>query len=164
MSDWTVTYMFADMHLIGFDDVEVDVESIGGAASTDGEGNVFLTMHVSAATADAAQTAATGDLRGVGISVEPAIAVETLMFEEYERRANRPTLPVLVGAAEVGEMLGVTRQRVHQLSRLRRFPAPLVRVRMGLLWDERAIARFEREWNRKPGRPPETVERDAAVV
>ena len=61
-------------------------------------------------------------------------------------------------------MLGVTRQRVHQLSRLRGFPAPLVQVRMGLLCDERAIARFEREWNRKPGRPPEVVGRDAAAV
>ncbi len=71
MSDWTVTYMFADTHLIGFDDVEAGVESFGGSASSDGEGNVFLTMHVSAATADAAQAAVAGDLRGIGISKNP---------------------------------------------------------------------------------------------
>lgn len=84
---------------------------------------------------------------------EQPVAVESLTFAEYERMADEATLPVLVGASEAGELLGVSRQRVHQLRSLPGFPAPLVEVAMGPLWDERAMRAFERGWTRKPGRP-----------
>ena len=41
----------------------------------------------------------------------------------------------LVGAAELGEMLGVSRQRINQLTTHRDFPAPVVVLRMGKVWD-----------------------------
>ena len=81
------------------------------------------------------------------------VAIEFLTFAEYERRAQEPTLPVLMGSREVAEMLGVSRQRVHQLRINPGFPSPLVEVAMGPLWDERAVAAFARDWTRKPGRP-----------
>jgi hypothetical protein len=81
------------------------------------------------------------------------IAVEAVRPDEYERRAHLPTLPVLLGAQEIADELGVSRQRVHQLRSHPQFPAPLVDVAMGALWDERAIQKFAREWSRKSGRP-----------
>ena len=43
--------------------------------------------------------------------------------------------PDLVGAAEIGEMLGgVSRQRVTQLTKHAKFPVPALRLRMGALW------------------------------
>jgi len=80
------------------------------------------------------------------------LAAEAVTEAEHERRAEAPTLPKLVGASEVGSILGVSRQRVHQLRDLAGFPAPLVEVAMGPLWDARAIEAFERDWNRRPGR------------
>jgi hypothetical protein len=81
------------------------------------------------------------------------LAVAATVFDEYERRANEPTLPVLLGAAEIAHLLSVSRQRVHQLRAHVDFPAPVVEVSMGPLWDARAVERFAREWDRRPGRP-----------
>jgi hypothetical protein len=87
----------------------------------------------------------------------PLIAVDAVTEAEHERRADAPTLPELVGASEVGQRLGVSRQRVHQLREHATFPAPLVEVAMGPLWDARAIDAFARAWSRRPGRPPLAV-------
>lgn len=90
----------------------------------------------------------------VQLLLDPVAAVEVLSLEELERRAYAPTMPTLVGASEVAAMLGVTRQRVHQLRGHPAFPEPLVEVAMGPLWDERAVEKFGRVWERKPGRRP----------
>lgn len=58
-----------------------------------------------------------------------------------------------LGSSEVGALLGVSRQRVHQLHREHPdFPPPLVQVSMGLLWDEAAVEKFAQLWDRRPGR------------
>ncbi|MFV2017942.1 hypothetical protein [Micromonospora sp. LOL_023] len=41
----------------------------------------------------------------------------------------------LVGAWELAEMLGVTRQRAWVISRHRDFPAPVAKLRMGDVWN-----------------------------
>lgn len=80
--------------------------------------------------------------------------MEVLEEEEYVRRAEEPSLPELVSAPEVAQILGgVSRQRVHQLRETAGFPAPLYELRTGPIWDLRAIERFARDWTRKPGRP-----------
>jgi len=87
------------------------------------------------------------------IGAEP-VAIEVVTAEEHLRRADAPTLPRLVSAPEVADMLGgISRQRVHQLRSLADFPTPLFELRTGPLWDARAIEHFERGWRRKPGRP-----------
>ncbi len=54
----------------------------------------------------------------------------------------------LVGVAEIAEMLGVTRQRVHQLAKTPGFPAPLAELSAGAIWDRADVER----WARKTGR------------
>jgi predicted DNA-binding transcriptional regulator AlpA len=89
----------------------------------------------------------------IGI-VPEVVGVETLEQAEYDRRAEEPSMPKLVSAPEVAEMLGVSRQRVHQLlSENRRFPEPLLRLGAGPLWVADAVRRFDEQWDRKPGRP-----------
>lgn len=158
MTDWVVTYTFIGGASAAVDSDEFAViaerlEAFEGSVSTDGQGRWFATVHMSAPSAAAAQLSAQERLIASGVSPADAIAIESTTFDEYERLANAPTLPVLLGAAEVGDLLGVSRQRVHQLTQHSEFPAPLVRVRMGPLWDEQAIKKFDREWVRKPGRP-----------
>lgn len=72
---------------------------------------------------------------------------------EYSRRAEAPTLPELMSAAEIADELGVSRQRVHQLRDTAAFPAPLADLRGGAVWDATAVRKFGQEWTRKPGRP-----------
>lgn len=59
----------------------------------------------------------------------------------------------LVGAAEVADMLGVSRQRVHQLAVQLGFPEPVVTLAAGKIWERAAIE----AWLKTTGR---TADRD----
>ena len=85
-------------------------------------------------------------------SADP-IAMEVVSELEHHRRAEAPTMPELMSAAEIAGELGVARQRVHQLRQTATFPAPLAELRGGAVWDARAVRKFAQEWTRKPGRP-----------
>lgn len=55
----------------------------------------------------------------------------------------------LLGAAEIAALLGVSRQRVTQLTNTPGFPTPALRLKMGTLWHGQDI----RDWaavNRPP--------------
>jgi predicted DNA-binding transcriptional regulator AlpA len=54
----------------------------------------------------------------------------------------------LVGAAEIGRMLGVSRQRVQQLIRRDGFPEPEAVLDMGKVWKRADVE----EWARDHGR------------
>lgn len=55
----------------------------------------------------------------------------------------------LVGTHEIAEMLGVSRQRVHQLvTRDPTFPEPEAKLHGGHVWSRRAVE----EWARRTGR------------
>lgn len=47
---------------------------------------------------------------------------------------TRPEPPETVGAAEIAQMLGVSRQRVSQLTAQPGFPRPWLSLRMGKIW------------------------------
>lgn len=82
-----------------------------------------------------------------------ATLVQVRSIDLVAAEVHRPTLPTLLGSSEVGELLGVSRQRVHQLHREHpEFPPPLVQVSMGPLWDEAAVEKFAQVWDRRPGR------------
>jgi hypothetical protein len=82
------------------------------------------------------------------------VGIETITENEYGTRADEPTMPELMSAAEIADELGVSRQRVHQLRATAGFPAPLADLRGGAVWDAAAVRRFAQTWERKPGRPP----------
>ena len=45
----------------------------------------------------------------------------------------------LVGTSEIADLLGVSRQRVHQLTARDDFPEPLARLQAGAIWDREAV-------------------------
>jgi predicted DNA-binding transcriptional regulator AlpA len=59
----------------------------------------------------------------------------------------------LVGAAEVAQMLNVSRQQVHRLSRREDFPDPVAVLQAGKIWRRRDVERWAATHPRKPGRP-----------
>lgn len=84
----------------------------------------------------------------------PLRRVEAVAGEVLDAELARPNYPELVSGAEAAAMLGVTRQRVHQLHRDHPdFPAPLYQLKVGPLWQRQAIEAFDRRWTRRPGRP-----------
>ena len=82
------------------------------------------------------------------------LATEVVEEKLYLERATASNLPVLVSAPEVGDLLGVSRQRVHQLRETADFPDPLYVLRTGAVWAEDAIRSFARSWDRTPGPRP----------
>jgi hypothetical protein len=68
---------------------------------------------------------------------------------------QRPNLPQVVSGPEAGEILGVSKQRVHQLAATNAdSPQPLYEVAAGRLWDRAAVEEFATRWTRRAGRPP----------
>lgn len=67
------------------------------------------------------------------------VGVEVSTESLYAREAERSTLPELVGVPEVADILGISRQRVHQLKGTPRFPAPLARLKGRSMWDAAVI-------------------------
>ena len=55
----------------------------------------------------------------------------------------------LVGAAEIAEMLDVTRQRVDQLARTDGFPAPVAELTAGRIWERADIFAWVAETGRR---------------
>ena len=53
-----------------------------------------------------------------------------------------------LGAAEVALLLGVSRQRVHQLVSAPGFPDPLERLASGAIWSTEAVASWAQERGR----------------
>jgi len=60
----------------------------------------------------------------------------------------------LLGAQEIADLLGVSRQRVQQLASGSDFPAPLADLAQGRVWDGDAV----RAWAKSHGRLVEESE------
>jgi predicted DNA-binding transcriptional regulator AlpA len=73
-----------------------------------------------------------------------------------------PNLPPLIGVAEVAKRLGVSRQRVSQLAKMKQFPQPVTRLGSGPVWLVRSVDRFVENWDRKAGRPVRQLRADLA--
>jgi hypothetical protein len=54
----------------------------------------------------------------------------------------------LVGVTEIGEMLGVSRQRADQLAGEPGFPDPIGEIRAGRIWNKEDIEAWARETGR----------------
>lgn len=86
------------------------------------------------------------------------VAVEVVTNEEFDRRLERPAFPQLAGVSEIAAMLDVSRQRVAELRQRPDFPAPIARLKAGPVWRAGDLSRFVDEWERKPGRPKNTID------
>jgi prophage regulatory protein len=53
-----------------------------------------------------------------------------------------------VGVTEIGQMLGVSRQRADQLTKSEGFPAPMGEIRAGRIWRREDIETWARETKR----------------
>jgi len=134
-----------------------DLEPLDGSASAAPRGHWTVSGWHDADDPEKAQHSilvrARRVLRRRGIQA-PIVAVETVSENELDARHASPNYPELVSAAEAAEILGVSRQRVHQLAvEHSAFPPTLYELGAGKLWTAAAIRGFARQWSRKPGRP-----------
>jgi hypothetical protein len=69
-----------------------------------------------------------------------------------EGHPARP-VPELAGLAEVAAILGVSKQRVRELTERDDFPKPVAQLSGGAIYIKSAVEAFNSHWNRKSGRP-----------
>lgn len=72
--------------------------------------------------------------------------------------STMPTLPPLVAAHEIAQMLGVSRQRVSQLATSEGFPTPAANLTVGRIWLREDIE----DWATATGRTIKTLDQDEA--
>jgi hypothetical protein len=95
-----------------------------------------------------------------GLPDWPLVNLQATRWDVFEAELDQPTFPALVGAQEVTEMLGVSRQRLHELRSSGRFPGPIYQLAATPVWLQSAIESFLEAWDRRPGRPARVVAYD----
>jgi hypothetical protein len=88
-----------------------------------------------------------------GLPPWPFVQVNALTTEELAHDLAQPTVPRLLGVAELAECLGVTKQRASVLAKDSSFPRPFAVLASGPVWVESTVARYLTTWARRPGRP-----------
>ncbi len=87
--------------------------------------------------------------------------------EELERELSEPNFPELLGVSELGDLLGVSRQRAWAISQRADFPVPVAVLSSGPVWALPNVRHFVNTWPRRAGRPrtsPSVGTRAASVT
>lgn len=61
-----------------------------------------------------------------------------------------PRVHHLVSRVEIADMLGVSRQRLHQIIAAGGFPEPVANLGIGQVWERAAVRRWVHETGRAP--------------
>jgi hypothetical protein len=163
MTDWHVSLQFNDVDFPDPPDDAIDAlfEALDAQAPTSliqPGGRFSISMTIDDATPDQALKAARS-LTRMGMrkaripSGKSLVGIEMHTDEELDRLISEPMYPAVVGVAEVAKMLRVSKQRVSELARSRRFPSPTFDLAAGPIWRKDTIEAFAEKWERKPGRP-----------
>jgi predicted DNA-binding transcriptional regulator AlpA len=134
-----------------------ELSILHGAVAGDGRG-WGATVTVDSASVSAAANRSIREVMSradrLGLPTEPLSRIEVIEEGFRDSELEIPNLPDLVSGPEAAKILGVSRQRVHQLATENtRFPTPAYRLGVGSLWLRAAIVRFSETWERKVGRP-----------
>lgn len=152
-ADWVITFTFdADPPMETMDCWESALISVDGSVARIPGYGVDVTTYAPGELAMMDAAAKAAGMVGHVVDAKP-VGMEVLREPQWRRRAEAPTMPELMSAAEIADELSVSRQRVHQLRELAAFPAPLAELRGGAVWDAAAVRKFAQGWDRKPGRP-----------
>jgi hypothetical protein len=153
-TDWVITVTFdADPSMETMDEWQSKLEDFEGSVARIPGRGIDVTVYAPGGLdmPDALNKVA-GEVAHA-LQLASPIGLEIIRESEWQRRAEAPTMPALMSAAEIADELGVRRQRVHQLRHTANFPAPLAELRGGAVWDAAAVRKFAEGWTRKPGRP-----------
>lgn len=161
MNEYSVELTYAVA--LGVDDARIDrlVDELEEHAGVVAVGSRTLSTRISvesesavSALTDAVQVAQVA-FTSTMISFEgpsDPIEVDLTTAERLDERLAEPP-EEYVGATELAELLGVSRQRASSLATSSTFPPPVARLASGPVWPKSSVSRFIDVWDRKPGRP-----------
>lgn len=138
----------------GLADALAEHEGVGGATERSWEATVTVEATDAREAADVAASLVADLAEAASLPAWPLTRVEAVRGDVLDQEQASSNAPPLVSGPEAAELMGVARQRVHQLAATHPdFPAPLYELAAGKLWDRRAVKRFAQQWARRPGRP-----------
>ncbi|MFD7161368.1 hypothetical protein ACFV9C_42750 [Kribbella sp. NPDC059898] len=83
-----------------------------------------------------------------------ASGVNVVTTREFRRRLTEPQFPRMVSYTQIGQKLGVSRQRAREIATtVKGFPAAAIEGPNGPLYVEELVDAFGARWDRKVGRP-----------
>ncbi len=106
---------------------------------------------------EAGRQAVVGAALRAGFPPWPVIRAEAIEADTFHAELEVVNFPEVLGTTEVSKVLGVSRQRLHELRAQGRFPEPIVELAGGPLWIRASVDRFLAGWARRPGRPRTAV-------
>lgn len=138
------------------DDLIDAVIPLHGAVSTGDEPKLGLSLAFEALDAWHASTLARNFLeRDLG-RIMPNLEIASVRILDEETRTaenEEPTFPPMMAIPDIGELLGVTRQQAHRLTKREDFPTPALEPRTGPLWIRAAVESWNEHTKRQAGRP-----------
>lgn len=95
-----------------------------------------------------------------GLPTLELVRAEVVTYAEHDAELARPAFPELVGVSEIADILGVSRQRAHQLTKREDFPAPVAELKSGPIWARPSLELFIDRWR---GDKPDVTEELADI-
>lgn len=82
-----------------------------------------------------------------------SVGVRVLASADRDHEVEHPFVPSLVGVNDIGDMLGVSRQRAAKLTQTEGFPAPIDYIGQTAVYLRAQVLEWESGWSRQTGRP-----------
>lgn len=102
--------------------------------------------------------------RQVSLPSAVLVSQQVVRAEVFHAQLETMSLAETLGSAEVCEVLGITRQRLHQLRQSGRFPEPDRELTATPLWMRSTLKDFTVGWRRTPGPMPRLMDMDGLLA
>ncbi len=141
------------------DDLLEALDALDADAPVVSSGHGRIGVRLSVAAPDALDAVSDGYglvidvISKAGHSQAGLLRLDARSEDELDQELVAPNFPLLLGVAELAELLDVSKQRASELARSSTFPRPVADLASGPVWLEPTVQRFLEEWERRPGRP-----------
>ncbi|MFK0004978.1 hypothetical protein [Paenarthrobacter sp. NPDC090522] len=142
------------------DDLIDAVTPLHGAISAGDEPKLGLALSVEAIDAWHASNLARNFVELDLGPIMPKAELSSIRILDYGTRTaenEEPTFPPMMAIPDIGDLLGVTRQQAHRLTKREDFPTPALEPRTGPLWIRAAVESWKEHTKRQAGRPSKTT-------
>lgn len=102
--------------------------------------------------------------RQVGLPAAAVVSQQIVLADVFHAQLETLSVMESLGTAEVCGVLGITRQRLHQLRQSGRFPEPDRELTATPLWMRSTLREFTIGWRRTPGPTPRPMDMDGLLA
>ena len=110
------------------------------------------------------KTLVEGANRQVSLPAAALVSQQVVLADVFHAQLETLSVMESLGTAEVCGVLGITRQRLHQLRQSGRFPEPDRELTATPIWMRSTLRDFTIGWRRTPGPTPRPMDMDGLLA